>query len=67
MGFNIGGWFMDRPRVAGGALYELLQDVVAGKIQIPQITTLPLAEASLAHNLLEQRKTEGKLVLKPWA
>ena len=66
-GFNIGGWFMDRPRVAGGALYELMQDVVAGKIQIPRITTLPLADASLAHNLLEQRKTEGKLVLKPWA
>ncbi|MCX6610400.1 MAG: zinc-binding dehydrogenase [Acidobacteria bacterium] len=67
LAFNIGGWFMDRPRVAGRALYELMQDVVAGKIQIPRITTLPLAEASLAHNLLEQRKSEGKLVLKPWA
>ena len=66
-GFNIGGWFMERPALAGAALGELMQDVLAGTIRVPHIQTLPLAEAGTAHEMLERRQTSGKLVLKPWA
>ncbi len=66
-GFNIGGWFMERPASAGAALVELMQDVLAGRIHLPAIRTLSLSEAQAAHELLENRRTSGKLVLKPWA
>jgi NADPH:quinone reductase-like Zn-dependent oxidoreductase len=67
MGFNIGGWFMERPDVAGRALLELMNDVMSGVVRTPEIRTMPLARAQEAHTLLEQRRVEGKLVLKPWA
>jgi NADPH:quinone reductase-like Zn-dependent oxidoreductase len=65
-GFNIGGWFMERPAIAGAALHELIQDVIAGSIRIPSIQSLSLTEAARAHEMLESRQTSGKLILKPW-
>lgn len=66
-GFNIGGWFGERPAMAGAALGELIHDALAGRIRLPHIQTLPLAQARAAHEMLENRRTSGKLVLKPWA
>ena len=64
--FNVGGWFIERPQVAGAALQELVGLVAAGKLQAPVTQTLPLAKAAEAHRRLESRQTLGKLVLKPW-
>lgn len=66
-GFNIGGWFSVRPMVAAQALVDLITDALTGKIQFPPITTLPLDQATMAHQMLEERQVQGKLVLKPWA
>ncbi len=66
-GFNIGSWFLERPAEAGAALMELAQDVLSGAVRLPPINTLPLAQAREAHLALEERRTAGKLVIKPWA
>ena len=65
--FNLGGWFLQRPEAAGRALAELMNDVLAERVRPPAIRALPLASAQEAHELLEQRKSDGKLVIKPWA
>ncbi len=65
-GFNVGGWFLQRPAQAGAALGELIGLVMAGAIHVPTIETLALARASHAHQLLESRRSSGKIVLKPW-
>lgn len=67
IGFNVGSWFMERPAAAAAALIELITDILNGHIQAPSIRLLPLAEAAVAHQLLESRETSGKLVIKPWA
>jgi NADPH:quinone reductase-like Zn-dependent oxidoreductase len=67
VGFNVGGWFMERPRAAAAALTELITEILSGQVQVPSITTLRLAEAANAHELLEGRKASGKMVIKPWA
>jgi NADPH:quinone reductase-like Zn-dependent oxidoreductase len=67
VGFNVGSYFTARPAVAAAALGELIEDVVARRIRVPAIQTLPLDEATRAHALLEARKVAGKLVIKPWA
>jgi NADPH:quinone reductase-like Zn-dependent oxidoreductase len=64
--FNVGGWFIERPSLAGAALGELIGLVAAGAIRTPAVTSMPLRDAALAHRLLETRQTLGKLVLKPW-
>jgi NADPH:quinone reductase-like Zn-dependent oxidoreductase len=66
-GFNIGGWFMERPRDAAAALTDLIEGALSGALKLPRITALPLREARQAHLALEGRSTEGKLVIKPWA
>ena len=66
MAFNVGGWFVERPQVAGEALGGLIGLVARGVVALPPIQRLPLSEAAQAHRLLETRQTSGKLVLKPW-
>lgn len=39
--------------------------ITEGKIKMESFTILPLAEAKKAHDLLQGRKTTGKLLLKP--
>jgi NADPH2:quinone reductase len=43
---------------------EVFAGVEAGWLAPPQITTIPLAEASRAHAMLEDRQSVGKLVLQ---
>lgn len=66
IGFNVGGYFVGRPAVAAAALGELIEDVMAERIRLPDIQTLPLQQAERAHELLEARQVAGKLVIKPW-
>ncbi|MEL6761709.1 MAG: zinc-binding dehydrogenase, partial [Myxococcota bacterium] len=66
VGFNVGGWFMERPQQAGAALGELIEDIMAERIRAPAIRSLTLAQAQEAHELLESRSSSGKLVIKPW-
>lgn len=64
-GFNIGLWFGLRPDLAVPALVELIGLVASGRV-VPQIgAVLPLADAALAHELLERREVVGKIVLTP--
>jgi NADPH:quinone reductase len=55
IGFNVGGYFAQRPAVAAAALGELIEDVLAERIGLPNIQTLPLDQAARAHQLLEAR------------
>lgn len=64
--FNVGGWFLERPAVAGAALGGLVGLVAAGELATPSLQRLPLAQAAEAHRRLESRAVSGKIVLKPW-
>lgn len=44
---------------------EVLDGVASGKLRLTIDRELPLAEAAVAHRLLEGRTTTGKLVLRP--
>ena len=44
---------------------ELQELVVGGELRVAVSKTLPLAEAAEAHRLLEQRESQGKLILLP--
>jgi NADPH:quinone reductase-like Zn-dependent oxidoreductase len=66
IGFGVGWYFLERPTIAATALGELIADVMAERIRLPDIQTLPLREAARAHELLEARQVTGKLVIKPW-
>ena len=39
--------------------------ITQGKIKMDSFTVLPLSEAKKAHDMLEGKKTTGKLLLKP--
>jgi len=43
----------------------LFQRILSGSVQLPKPTVFPLAEGAKAHQLLESRKTTGKIVLIP--
>jgi NADPH2:quinone reductase len=45
---------------------DILRWIVAGELRVHIDKTFPLAEASAAHQYLEDRKTQGKVLLLPW-
>lgn len=57
-------WANKHPTDFHQDLTALLQLLADGKLN-PQVTTMPLAEASKAHELLESGAVSGKLVLQP--
>jgi NADPH:quinone reductase-like Zn-dependent oxidoreductase len=65
--FNLGLWFGLRPEAAVGALQTLIGYVSSGQVKVPVGHVLPLGRAAEAHRMLEERRTAGKIVLKPWA
>lgn len=65
-GFYIGGYFHRRPELVNSEIAELVKLVGEGKLKLPVGTVLPLSQAVKAHELLEGRKTIGKMVLEPW-
>ncbi|CAA9588569.1 MAG: hypothetical protein AVDCRST_MAG86-4145 [uncultured Truepera sp.] len=64
--FNLGLWFGLRPERAVAALQKLIGFVVEGKVDVQVGHVLPLKHAREAHQLLEERRSVGKIVLKPW-
>ena len=65
--FNVGLYFGLRPDAAGAALHRLIDHLTSGQVTVPIGRTLPLAAAAHAHQLLHDRATTGKIILKPWA
>jgi len=64
-GYYVNEWFVRGKGVAAlGALIGLIQ---AGKVKAEIGHALPLSRAAEAHRLIEERRTLGKIVLKPWA
>jgi NADPH:quinone reductase-like Zn-dependent oxidoreductase len=64
--FNLGLWFGLRPEAAGKALQDLIGYAASGKIKVLVSQTLPLSRAAEAHRMIEERRTTGKVILKPW-
>ena len=64
--FNLGLWFALRPDIAAGALKTLIEFVVSGRVKVQVGHVLPLSQAAEAHRMLEERRTTGKIILKPW-
>lgn len=65
--FNLGLWFGMRPQAAARAMGDLIGYVASGQVKVQVSHQLPLSQAAEAHRMIEQRKTTGKIVLKPWA
>jgi|GEM_PF-866100 len=65
--FNLGLWFGMCPEIAGRAMGDLIGYVASGKIKVNVNHVLPLSQAAAAHRMIEERRTTGKIVLKPWA
>ena len=65
VGFRIFG-FAKTPSIIQEALGELIGLVLGGKIKLQSGGVFPLAKAADAHRLIEDRKSTGKLVLRPW-
>ncbi|MBL8161611.1 MAG: NADPH:quinone oxidoreductase family protein [Anaerolineae bacterium] len=64
--FNLGLWFGLRSAAAGQAMGDLIGLVASGQVKVPVNHVLPLTQASEAHRLMEERRTTGKIILKPW-
>lgn len=64
--FNLGLWFGLNPAAAINAMQALIGYAASGQIKIPVNHVLPLSRAADAHRMLEERRTTGKIVLKPW-
>lgn len=66
IGFNLGLWFALRPHIAINALQTLIGFVMSGEVQVQISQVLPLSQAAAAHRMIGDRRTTGKIVLKPW-
>jgi NADPH2:quinone reductase len=64
IGLSIGSLAHLVPEQIGGAARDLLRLVCDGTFGSAPTRTLPLAEAALAHRLLEERQVSGKIVLR---
>ena len=51
---------------AGKAMGDLIGAVASGQIRVNVNHVLPLSQAAEAHRMIEERRTTGKIVLKPW-
>jgi NADPH2:quinone reductase len=65
VGFSIFG-FAQTPSTIHEALGELIGFFLAGKIKLQSGGSFPLAQAADVHRLIEDRKSTGKIVLRPW-
>jgi NADPH2:quinone reductase len=63
-GFNIGAYSQYAPAEVGKAAKEALSLLATGHIRAEVFGVFPLENASEAHELLEEKNTVGKLLLK---
>lgn len=63
--FNLGAWFGLRPGRAADAVSTLVGWIAGGQVRTPDVTTVALEDAARAHELLQSRRSTGKLVLRP--
>lgn len=64
LGFSVGSTRRMRPEWFAEVIPAVLADLESGRINIPIAAAFPLEEAAKAHELLEQRKITGKVILK---
>lgn len=64
--YNLGTWFGMKPDIAANAMKDLIGYVASGQVKVTVDHVLPLNKAVEAHEMLEQRETTGKIILKPW-
>ncbi len=64
--FNLRLWFGLRPEASVSALQDLIGFAASGQIKVPVSYKLPLSRAAEAHQMIENRRTTGKIILKPW-
>ncbi len=67
LSFNLGLFFGLRPEAAVSALQTIVAFVASGQVKVQIGHVLPLSEAAEAHRMLEDRRSTGKIILKPWA
>ncbi|MHA6894398.1 quinone oxidoreductase family protein [Ralstonia pseudosolanacearum] len=65
-GFYIGA-YLAFPDLVRSTLNEIMGYIVTGKLKLQVGAVLPLSQAPFAHQLMEGRRTTGKVVLQPWA
>ncbi|GAB3043559.1 quinone oxidoreductase family protein [Virgibacillus ainsalahensis] len=56
---------MKKPKLFTSSLQELLTYVEQGRLELTIGNTYPLAEANHVHELFQERKTKGKIILIP--
>lgn len=66
VGYHVGAWFRHRTAASLAAFHSLAGYIVDGRIEVALGACLPLARASEAHTIMENRAATGKLVLHPW-
>jgi NADPH2:quinone reductase len=66
VGYYVGAWFAHRPRQSLEAFHVLVDLVLEGRLNVEIGTVLPLRDAARAHDIIENRQANGKIVLKPW-
>lgn len=57
--------FVEDPAEYRQRATELFTWLTEGKLKFSRITVLPLSDAKKAHDMLEGRKTTGKVLLQP--
>lgn len=65
IGFSFGHYRQHRPEQIQKTMLSLIKELSAGRLQLNVAHTFPLAEASQAHAMLEERRALGKIVLLP--
>ncbi|MBD2463500.1 NADPH:quinone oxidoreductase family protein [Oscillatoria sp. FACHB-1407] len=66
LGYYIAGQFQGKPREAVQALQDLSKLILSGQIEVKISHILPLSQVVEAHEILESRRSTGKIILKPW-
>lgn len=66
VGYYVGAWFAAQPARSLEAFHTLVDYVISGQIKVEIGTVLPLRDAGVAHTIIENRRANGKIVLKPW-
>jgi NADPH2:quinone reductase len=66
MGFFLGGFFEEKPKLIRETLAKLAGFVEGGDLKLHMGGAFPLVKAAETHRLLEGRETMGKLVILPW-